>query len=181
MHSGGDGWCWVSVALSWDLHNLFVLHAGDITRALRRRGLDEDTAAELTQDTFVRVLARPPRVSKTTYNPAAYLFRIARNLCIDHQRRKRLFFWVELPPDDFASIADPSPSPETIVYDKQRLALTRAALAELPARTRRAFEMHRIGEMTIAEVAAEIDLSVSRTWSLIRDAYQHIDTRLAGL
>ena len=181
MQCGEKSRHWTSVALSWDVQKLFRLHARDIARALRRRGLDEDTAAELTQDTFVRVLAAPPAASRTSYNPAAYLFRIARNLCIDHQRRERLFFRVELPSDDFASILDPAPSPETIVYDKQRLALTRAALAELPQRTRRAFEMHRIGEMTIAEVAAELDLSVSRTWSLIRDAYHHIATRLADL
>jgi RNA polymerase sigma-70 factor (ECF subfamily) len=34
--------------------------------------------------------------------------------------------------------------------------------------------------MTIAEVAAELSLSTSRVWSLIRDAYDHIDARLTG-
>lgn len=169
------------VALSWDLNNLFRLHAADIARALRRRGLTEDIAADLTQDTFLRVLASPPAKSRTTHNPVAYLFKVARNLGIDHQRRERRVFKVELPTDDFSTIVDPSPSPEAVVYDRQRLTLTRTALSELPERTRAAFEMHRIDEMTIAEVAAELNLSISRTWSLIRHAYEYIDARLTGL
>jgi RNA polymerase sigma-70 factor (ECF subfamily) len=35
--------------------------------------------------------------------------------------------------------------------------------------------------MTIAAVAAELDLSVSRTWSLIRHAYEHIDKQLSAV
>lgn len=143
--------------------------------------MNEETAADLTQDTFLRVLASPPGESVTTHNPAAYLFRIARNLSIDHMRRERLLTRVDMSAEDFASIIDPSPSPEASVYDRQRLAITQAALVELPERTRAAFEMHRLGEMTIAEVAVELGLSTSRTWALIRDAYEHIDSRLTGL
>src|SRR5690606_18573616 len=118
-------------------------HARDIAQSLRRRGIAEETAADLTQDTFVRVLVSPPASGTASHNPAGYLFRVARNLGIDHQRRERLLNYVDLAPEVFAAIADPSPSPETAVYDRQRLALTQAALAELPARTRRAFELHR--------------------------------------
>jgi len=167
--------------MSWDLHSLFIRHARDITFALRRRGLNAETAADLTQDTFVRVLVSPPAKTVTRHNPAAYLFRVARNLGIDHQRRERTLVHVDMSPEDFAAIADPAPSPEAVVYDRQKLTLTKAVLAELPGRTRVAFEMHRIDEMTIAEVAAELGLSTSRTWSLIRDAYEHIDARLTGL
>ncbi|GGF78360.1 DNA-directed RNA polymerase sigma-70 factor [Azorhizobium oxalatiphilum] len=167
--------------MSWDLHDLFVRHARDITAALRRRGLTEETAADLTQDTFVRVLVSPPGQTATTHNPAAYLFRVARNLCVDHKRRERVLPGVDLSPDDFSAIVDPAPSPEATLYSRQRLELTEAALAELPERTRRAFQMHRVEEMTLAEVAAELGLSTSRTWTLIRDAYEHIAARLTGL
>ena len=167
--------------MSWDLHRLFVRHARDITAALRRRGLSEETAADITQDTFVKVLVSPPGNSVTVHSPAAYLFRVARSLGIDHQRRGRVLRRVDLSAEDFAAIVDPAPSPEAAVYDRQKLALTRAALSELPERTRIAFEMHRLDDMTIAEVAAELNLSTSRIWSLIRDAYDHIDARLTGL
>ncbi len=166
--------------MSWDVHNLFVRHAREITAALRRRGLSQETAADLTQDAFVRVLVSPPGDAAIIHNPAAYLFRVARNLGIDHQRRERILTRVDMSAEDFAAIADPSPSPEVSACDRQKLALTKAALAELPTRTRKAFEMHRIDEMTIAEVAAELGLSTSRTWQLLRDAYEHIDARLTN-
>lgn len=167
--------------MSWDIQKLFRRHAGDIARSLRRRGFTPETAADITQDTFLRVIASPPGEGAATHNPAAYLFRISRNLGIDHRRRERVLVRVDLGEREFASIADPSPSAETVVYDRQRLALTEAALAELPERTRRAFALHRIGEWTIAETAAELGLSTTRTWVLIRDAYEHIDARLRGL
>lgn len=164
--------------MSWDIQALFRRHARDIVQSLRRRGIAEETAADLTQDTFVRVLASPPAEGASFHNPAGYLFRVARNLGIDHQRREGRLSYVNLTSEDFAAIADPSPSPETIAYDRQRLALTRAALAGLPERTRKAFELHRMEEMTIAAVAAELNLSPSRVWTLIRMAYEHIDDRL---
>lgn len=167
--------------VAWDLQKLFRRHSGDIVKSLRRRGLSPETAADLTQDTFVRMLLSPPGETAATHNPAAYLFRVARNLGIDYLRRERLLPRADLLPEDLAGVADAGPSPETVVYDRQKLALTAAALAELPERTRRAFEMHRLDEMTIAAVAAELDLSISRTWSLIRDAYEHVDARLTGI
>lgn len=167
--------------MSWDIQNLFRRHAGDIARSLRRRGLNAETAADITQDTFLRVLSAPPGEHAETHNPAAYLFRVSRNLRIDYERRARLRIWVHLTETDFAAIVDPSPSPEVITYDREKLALTKAALAELPERTRTAFELHRMDEMTMAEVAAHLELSVSRTWSLIQDAYEHVDVRLRGL
>ncbi|MGQ5720641.1 sigma-70 family RNA polymerase sigma factor [Pseudochrobactrum asaccharolyticum] len=109
------------------------------------------------------------------------MFRIARNLGTDYQRREGLLRRVDLSVEDFAAIADPSPSPEKQVYDRQKLLLTQQALSELPQRTRTAFEMHRMDEMTIAAIAAELDLSTGRTWSLIRETYEYIDSRLSGL
>ncbi|WP_187970766.1 RNA polymerase sigma factor [Aquibium microcysteis] len=164
----------------WDIQTLFRKHAREIALSLRRRGFNEDTAADLTQETFVRVLSSPPRAGTAFHNPAGYLFRTARNLGTDHQRRERLVTYVDLPAEDFAAVVDPSPSAEAAVYDRQRLALTQSALAELPERTRKAFVLHRVEEMTIAAVAAELGLSVSRTWTLIRTAYEHIDERLTA-
>lgn len=154
--------------MRWDLQNLFISHAREIDRFLRRRGHTPDTAADLTQDTFVRLMTATPR--GTDDNPRAYLHQVARNLSVDLQRRERLVEHVDLPDQEFRRIADQSPSPETVVYDRQRLAIIEKALLELPDKTRRAFEMHRLGERTMSDVAAELGLSVSRTWTLISRA-----------
>ncbi|MDH7785878.1 RNA polymerase sigma factor (sigma-70 family) [Ochrobactrum sp. 19YEA23] len=159
----------------WNLHRLFQNHARELNRFFRRRGHNAETAADLTQDTFVRVLTATPQ---TDNNPRAYLHQIARNLSIDLYRRERLFQQSDLADDEWRRIADTTPTPEAVVYDRQRLAIIESALLELPEKTRRAFEMHRLDEKTIAEVASELGLSVSRTWTLIKRAYLHLRQRL---
>lgn len=164
--------------VTWDIQNLFRNHAKGIVRSLRRRGLSEETAADLTQDTFVRVIAAQPGKSDGNHNPKAYLYQAARNLGVNHQRREALVEMVHLESDEASNLADPAPSPERIVYSRQCLAQTYEALGELPERTRLAFEMHRLGERTIAEVAEELGVSTTRAWSLIREAYRHLIGRV---
>lgn len=164
--------------MSWDIQSLFRRHAKEIDRFLRRRGHNPETAADITQDTFLRVLASPPAESAENHNPRAYLYRVSRNLSINHQRRESLVRTVDLSGEEVLRIADPSPSAEAAVYSRQCLAQTRRALSELPERTRRAFEMHRLDGRTIADVAEELGLSTGRTWTLIRDAYRHLLARV---
>lgn len=142
------------------------------------QGINEDTAADLTQDTFLRVIATPPADTAQNYNPKAYLYQAARNLGLNHQRREALIVTVALDDEEAATIQDPAPSPEQVVYSRQSLMQTHQALSELPERTRQAFEMHRLGERTIAEVAEELGISTTRAWSLIRDAYRHLVGRV---
>lgn len=163
------------VRLMWDLRRLFVKHSGEIDRFLRRRGHSPETAADLTQDAFVRLIMAAPR---DTDHPRAYLWQIARNLSVDFQRRERRVEFHDLSAESYRAIADRSPSPETVAYDRQRLMIVETAIQELPERVRRAFEMHRMGGKTLAEVAAELELSTSRTWALIRQAYLHLRDRL---
>ncbi|GEC17694.1 RNA polymerase sigma factor [Nitrobacter winogradskyi] len=160
----------------WDIQNLFRRHAREIDRFLRRRGHNPDTAADLTQDAFVRLLTATP--SSSDDNPRAYLHRVAHNLSVDLMRRERRILNVYLPDEEMRQVADTAPLPEAFVYDRQRLQIVDKAMLELPEKTRRAFEMHRMGEKTMAEVAVELGLSTSRTWTLIRRAYRHLRERL---
>jgi RNA polymerase sigma-70 factor, ECF subfamily len=172
MRPCGRGAC----SVAFDVQELFRRHSQELKRFLRRRGHSAETAADITQDTFLRVLASPPAEVCSNHNPRAYLYQVSRNLSVNHQRRESLIQTTDL--DDAVKVADPAPSAETVVYSRQCLAQTRQALAELPERTRMAFEMHRLGERTIQEVAAELNLSIGRTWELIREAYRHLLTRV---
>ncbi|MGQ4274036.1 sigma-70 family RNA polymerase sigma factor [Terrihabitans sp. B22-R8] len=167
--------------MAWDIRTLFQSHAAGVARSLRRRGLSEDLADDITQDTFVRALAMPPSDGAVIHNPQAYLYKMARNLSINHARRQQSLEMVNLSDDLVGQIADPAPMPDKVCYDRQLLKMTEDALAELPERTRIAFELHRLGEMTIIEVARRIGLSPTGTWGLIRDAYRHIVLRTGGL
>ncbi|QEN85799.1 sigma-70 family RNA polymerase sigma factor [Labrys sp. KNU-23] len=161
-----------------DIRVLFVRHAKEVSNTLRRKGVTAENAADLTQETFLRLLSAEAHAEVDHANPRALLHRIARNLRIDQQRRERLVLKDELADEAFVAISDDRPSPETIVSDRQRLAIVTVALAELPDRTRQAFQMHRLGEKTISEIARELGLSTTRTWTLIREAYLHVRARL---
>jgi RNA polymerase sigma factor (sigma-70 family) len=164
--------------LSWDVQELFRRHAKGMARFLHRRGINKETAVDLTQDTFLRVIATPPRDGMQNHNPKAYLYQAARNLSINHQKREALIEITSLDDEEAVKLADPAPSAERIVYSKQCLVQTHQALSELPERTRLAFEMHRLGERTIAEIGEELGISTTRAWTLIRDAYRHLVGRV---
>lgn len=163
------------MSMSWDIQGLFRLHAKGIARALVRRGMSREAAADITQDTFERVLVRQPVLEGTAnHNPKAYLYRVSRNLGINQLRRDALIRTVDLDSEEARQQADPSPSPERAVYSRQCLLKTYQALEQLPERTRIAFEMHRLGERTIAEVGEELGISTTRAWTLIHQAYRHL-------
>lgn len=158
------------------LHDVFRRHAREIDRFLRNRGHSPETAADLTQDAFLRVMTATE--DRAIENPRAYLHHVARNLSIDTARREGRLRRTEVHDGDSAAVADLAPDSERIVADRQLLAIAEAALAELPERTRYAFEAHRMGERTIAEIAGELGLSTTRTWTLIRNAYLHLRIRV---
>ena len=116
--------------MAWDIHNLFKRHAQELKRSLRRRGLSEDNAADLTQDTFLRIMTVSARGSVD--NPRAYLFQVSRNLATDFERRSRAAPFLAIAEDIVEAVADPRPSAEKALYDKQRLLASQTALAELP-------------------------------------------------
>ncbi|MEJ8472497.1 RNA polymerase sigma factor [Roseibium algae] len=164
--------------MTWDLHKLFQKHSREINRFLRRRGHTPETAADLTHDTFLRVLVSAPKESEGEDNPRAYLFKVSKNISLNYQRRERLVRFADLDGDDVGELVDPAPSAETVVYSRQCLDQVEVALAELPERTRKAFEMSRLGERTIADISKELNLSKTRTWGLIHEAYRHLLKRV---
>jgi RNA polymerase sigma-70 factor (ECF subfamily) len=154
---------------------LFDRYNSELNAFLRRRGHDRDAAADLTQDTFVRVLQSVDGLELR--NPQAYLHKVALNLSVDSIRRERRRPKVNVSDDELARVVDPSPSPEIIVSDRQRLAIAESVLEDLPDRVRYAFEAHRMGEKTITQIADELGLSTTRTWTLIRKGYEQLRAR----
>src|SRR5690606_36917825 len=58
--------------MAWDFQALFRKHAQELDRFLRRRGHNVETAADLTQDTFLRMMTATPQGQAN--NPRAYLY-----------------------------------------------------------------------------------------------------------
>ncbi|MEZ6089119.1 MAG: RNA polymerase sigma factor [Pirellulaceae bacterium] len=64
-------------------------HQSGVWRYLRVLGCDCSTADDLTQETFLTILRRPPFEQLNDHATAAYLRRIARNLFISLKRRDK--------------------------------------------------------------------------------------------
>lgn len=67
-----------------------------------------------------------------------------------------------------------SASPEREVSSQNELQAVSRALAQLPQRTRRAFEMHRLGGLTLQQVAVELGVSTALVHQLVHDALRQL-------
>lgn len=104
-------------------------------------------------------------------NPAAYLFRIVRNLAIDAQRRQRE---VPLEAADESELATPAPTPEEALALREEADHARRLIAALPERERRAFEMHRFEGARLHEIARTLGVSVPTAQRLVVRAVARI-------
>lgn len=138
-------------------------------------------AEDLVQEAFLRYSARggerhPRRV---VVHPVAYLYRIVRNLALDWVRRADAS--VESDATALSDMEAPTATPEQAALDRERLRVLAEALAELPERTRRAFDMHRLEGRSLQEVADSLGVSVVRAHQLVKDALRHAAARLDEL
>jgi RNA polymerase sigma factor (sigma-70 family) len=157
-----------------DLAGLYVSEQGKLRRIINRIVRNRTTADDLVQDTFINLMG--PSATGAIKDEKAYLARIARNLAIDHRRKQRTF--VGLQDAELFALIDPTPSAEVAIADRQALLLTLDIIATLPVRTRRAFEMHRMGEQTLAEIGRSLGISTAHAGRLVMDGYRIVRDRL---
>lgn len=138
-----------------DVYSLLVRrHQDVIYRHLRGMGLDHDTALDLVQDAFVRAYDRLVECRDRNHF-RAWLFRIARNMCLDHLKNVRRS---TLP----LSMVPGSDAIEDLRAGTSELDLTmRTALARLPDALREAFLLKHDAGYTYDEVAAMTEASPS--------------------
>jgi RNA polymerase sigma factor (sigma-70 family) len=110
--------------------------------------------------------------------PATYLFRIVRNLAMDWIKHLGPQQPGEIEQDELLNMPGSIPTPEHDALYRERLQIVARALAELPLRTRIAFEMHRLGGCTLQHTAMELGISVTLAHQLIHRALAHCVERL---
>ncbi|MDN3522212.1 RNA polymerase sigma factor [Halomonas ramblicola] len=154
-----------------DLDTLFRHHAGDLAGYLKRQLACPDLAEDLCQDVFLRIgqLRDPEALTQ----PRAYLFRIARNLIVDHHRRRRTRP-LDQPLDDHEScLTCPRACPETATDHALCLKGLRAVLADLPPRLRQALVWHRLEGLTQAEIGRRLGVSERMAGRYVAQAIEH--------
>jgi RNA polymerase sigma factor (sigma-70 family) len=142
---------------------------------------DRMRAEDVVQEAYLRFAPPSDTVSAmpAIERPAAYLYRIVRNLAIDLARRLSAEAWHPSSEALLSEVPADTADPEQEVMDRDQLQALVAALDELPERTRQAFDLHRFDERTFAEIGKILGLSQARAHGLVQEAIAHCMRRLA--
>jgi len=144
---------------------------------------DREEAADVTQEAFVRVWNRCP-----TDEPAralAWLRRIARNLCIDHQRKMKFRLHASLDQPQAGSdraiaarAPNPGPSTEALAAGgllRERIA---SAVERLPDEQREVFLLRQLQGLAFHEIAEVVGVPANTVKSRMRYALERLQRTL---
>lgn len=136
-----------------------------------------ETAEDIVQEAFFKFV--PVRAwSDAPVQPAAYLYRIVRNLSLDFLRRRKLESRELTDEAPYWTIPRAEATPEQRTLFSDDLRRVSAMLADMPVETRIAVEMHRFGGCKLEEVAAYLGISVATAHRMIHTALVEIARRI---
>lgn len=139
------------------LHDLYSDHHGWLHGWLRRRLGCSHRAHDLVHDTFLRLLTRDETVAIN--EPRAFLTVVARRVLSNYRRREQL---ERAYLDALALLpAAAVPSAEESVALFETLVQIDRLLDGLPTAVRKAFLLAQLDGLSHAEIAAELDISIS--------------------
>lgn len=160
------------------LASLYRSHCKALLRFLSRK-VGRQEASDLMHEAFIRV-ARSEQGQIVLHNERAFLFQIAANLAVDHNRaqmrQSRLLMPVEI--DDLLAVADEGPGPDRQALGRLDLQRLGAALRELPPRRAEVFRLSRIEGLSHASIAARLGVSLRTVEAEVRMALDHCADRL---
>ena len=135
--------------------DLYSSHHGWLVNWLWRKLGCRDGAADLAQDTFLRMLATES--AHSLREPRAYLSTVANGLLVNHWRR------LTLERTFLAALASrpelTAPSPEERVLVVEALCRIDAMLDNLSPRARQAFLLAQLDGLTYAQIAGQLEVS----------------------
>lgn len=150
-------------ALYWEwlprVYNFFRYHVGD-----------DALAEDLTATTFAKAWRSRERYDHDLGAFSTWVFRIARNVAVDHVRRKRPVFSL-----DFArGVADDSRPLDEIIQQRRDSARLTALLNRLPARERELIALKYGAELTNRAIAGLTGLSESNVGTTLHRTVQKL-------
>lgn len=147
----------------------------ELRRFVLQRTGSPSLAEDVIQETWIRASTTGVAMPD---NPRAYLYRIAANLAVDHQRRNGARDRKSA--DEFLAdqVASADPPPDTIVSGRQEFGILSEAIQELPDKCRRVFLLYRGQGLTMRQIAARLSISEKTVEKHIARAMVHCRKRL---
>lgn len=160
------------------LNRAIEAHYAEITAAVGRKGHSHAAARDIVHDLYVKLAARP-EVLHEKRSIRAFLCRAAINLGIDRFRREqfeaRLFSGSE---HEALCVPAHTAAPDHGLEVEMRVALLREAIAELPARRRAVFILHRLHQLGPDDIAERLGITRNMVDRHLRRALAHCLDRL---
>ncbi|MCI5046419.1 MAG: RNA polymerase sigma factor [Aquisalinus sp.] len=143
---------------------------GDRLMAVAYRMLGtRDAAEDIVQEAFIRMWKHACNWQPETAVFSTWLHRVTINLCYD-RLRKASTRYEHAAGDDLPDSADTSADSLQVLEESERAVLLRAALERLPERQKTAVVLCHFEEMTNAEAADIMEVSVQALESLLARA-----------
>jgi RNA polymerase sigma-70 factor, ECF subfamily len=143
-----------------DVEQLYRESRDALTSYFRRRHGSIQTAEDLLQETFLRLM-RQVDSCLTASSPRGYLFGIARHVSADAWRRIK------------PEIEIPAPAEPDV-----RLAVARETIADMPALQREILDLRFQYDLSYAEIATALDIPVGTVRSRLHNALGMLRERL---
>ncbi len=151
------------------LEDAFVEHYPAVLRQVQRLMRDPDDSYDLTLAAWEKAQRAWERRPVAAVEVKPWLFRIARNACVDELRRRQLIRWEPIEPrrdrdDDShvapaALISSEAYEPERELLRSERVGLVREALRHLPQRYRTCLLLREAEGLSCEEIGTQLGLS----------------------
>ncbi|MDZ7263892.1 MAG: RNA polymerase sigma factor [candidate division KSB1 bacterium] len=163
-------------------HKLTVLNL-----CLRFTG-NRDDAEDLAQDVFIRVYQAAPRYEiRAAFT--TWLYRIAVNVCLNHQRRKKILNFFSLNNRHSSSGAVENHLPELVLPQrpdsdlerKELQQLVQNAIESLPENQKSVLILHRYHDLSYQQIATVLQTTVSAVESRLHRAKMNLKKQLRAI
>jgi RNA polymerase sigma-70 factor (ECF subfamily) len=156
-------------------------HADGLKSFAARMIRDAALAEDIAQDSFLALYRHLNQVPENAFRP--WLYRVARNLCLDHLRRSRfrlrLFRDVSRDDDNPFVPADPQPArPDDVVQSRETQAAIEAAIQQLPSKFRAAFLLCEVQGLSYEDASAILGCPVKTVSTRLFRARQRFKAAL---
>jgi RNA polymerase sigma-70 factor (ECF subfamily) len=166
---------------------LFDSYSTLVYNVAHRMLQDKRDAEDVTQEVFLEAYK-----SLTNFRAesqlSTWLYRIAVNRSLNHQRKKKLHRWLALDFDTTENSVDKlrlhganEDGPDAVMEKKDIERIVQGAINSLPDRQRTALLLHRYEELSYDDIAGVMGVTIASVESLLHRAKQSLARKLLRL
>jgi RNA polymerase sigma factor (sigma-70 family) len=117
-----------------------------------------NTLDDIIQEAYIRTVKRSRK--KPLASPKAFLFAIARNLCIDAIRREKVINFESFTDLHERTLVEEGASVPERMIAREDYELLVKAIQSLPKKCRRIFTLRKVYGLTLTQIAGQLNISV---------------------